>query len=414
MIRFKRGDNMALMLEKLLETLDEFELKWVAGQKNSNNIVEWFDVIENVELAESIEERTIIFTTGLGLNKKEDFIKLIRSHISHGASGTIINTGQFISEIPEDIVIECEKHDYPLLVVPSHIKLPKLMKIFSYLLLESEKAGLELGAALKNAISFPTNYDLYARVFYQYGFKSNENYCMAIIQPCDMNNEIDEVILQSMIKMIEKTLMSFGNKSFIINSGGTFILLFSGYSHESVSNIVNKVIVNLITIWRAFFVGIGNTVESLSGISNSYIQALKTIDLNKKLNIFNKIVDYRELGIYKILLAVKGDTLADYYNSTLGKLEEYDKKNHTNLLAVLQIYMKNNGSLNETSEELFFHRNTVNYKVRKIEQILNLDLSNIESRALIYIALEVKNIIGNSKTEFQINRYEPCQILQKI
>ena len=44
------------------------------------------------------------------------------------------------------------------------------------------------------------------------------------------------------------------------------------------------------------------------------------------------------------------------------------------VILLLDCYMKHNGSVQDTAEELFVHRNTVNYKIKKIEALLNVDI----------------------------------------
>lgn len=70
----------------------------------------------------------------------------------------------------------------------------------------------------------------------------------------------------------------------------------------------------------------------------------------------------------KLLLSV-GDPeiLRDYYNHTVGPLVEYDKVNNGDLTETLRNYLMFSGSIKETSERMYVHRNTVSYKLGKIQ-----------------------------------------------
>ena len=47
---------------------------------------------------------------------------------------------------------------------------------------------------------------------------------------------------------------------------------------------------------------------------------------------------------------------------------------------VLKKYLQNNGSVNDTANQMYVHRNTINYKLKKIEEILDVDLSSLDFR----------------------------------
>lgn len=69
----------------------------------------------------------------------------------------------------------------------------------------------------------------------------------------------------------------------------------------------------------------------------------------------------------------------------IQQLKVYDRKNHTEYLQTLLIYLKHERNVVETAEALFIHRNTLAYRIKKIEEIteLNLNDENIRTRILV-------------------------------
>ena len=59
--------------------------------------------------------------------------------------------------------------------------------------------------------------------------------------------------------------------------------------------------------------------------------------------------------------------------------------------------MKHNGSVQDTAEELFVHRNTVNYKIKKIEALLNVDITKLSVRNDLALGLLVAKLRKFSK-----------------
>ena len=100
------------------------------------------------------------------------------------------------------------------------------------------------------------------------------------------------------------------------------------------------------------------------------------------------------MNVYKILMAVEDmDILKEYYDKTIRPLADYDQNNNTDLTATLRYYLKNNCSVKETADELFVHRNTINYKLKKIEDILQKDLSGMNIRTSLSIGLMLQDIL---------------------
>ncbi len=60
---------------------------------------------------------------------------------------------------------------------------------------------------------------------------------------------------------------------------------------------------------------------------------------------------------------------------------------------VLSSYLKNDGSVKATSEQLFIHRNTVNYRLGKIEEITDMNLSSTSDRLQLTVGLMILHIL---------------------
>ena len=100
------------------------------------------------------------------------------------------------------------------------------------------------------------------------------------------------------------------------------------------------------------------------------------------------------MGLYRLLIGIEDpDIIRDYYANTLKPLEEYDKANSSDLCKILKTYLLHDGSVKETADELFVHRNTINYKLNKISELLDADLSSMETRVQLYLAFKLESIL---------------------
>ena len=103
---------------------------------------------------------------------------------------------------------------------------------------------------------------------------------------------------------------------------------------------------------------------------------------------------YSDMGIYKLLMGIEDkDIIEEYYDKTIRPLLDYDRKNNSDLTVVLRSYLDHNGSVRETADELYVHRNTINYKLNKISEILGMDLSQLDSRLQLRVGFMLQDML---------------------
>ena len=66
-------------------------------------------------------------------------------------------------------------------------------------------------------------------------------------------------------------------------------------------------------------------------------------------------------------------------------LEEYDRLHEANLMRTLVSFVSNNGDYSATSEECYQHTNTIRYRIKKAEQLLDLEESTADEEITMII-----------------------------
>ncbi|MCI8282684.1 MAG: hypothetical protein HFI76_13605 [Lachnospiraceae bacterium] len=90
-----------------------------------------------------------------------------------------------------------------------------------------------------------------------------------------------------------------------------------------------------------------------------------------------------------ILWELKGTILPEASHPALGALLDYDKKHHTQLYQTLYIYLKNERSLILTAKEMQLHRNSLLYRIRRLQELLDADLENSMVRLHLLLSYEI-------------------------
>ena len=71
----------------------------------------------------------------------------------------------------------------------------------------------------------------------------------------------------------------------------------------------------------------------------------------------------------------------------LDRLVEYDKANGSEFKHTLQVYLENNCNAQKCGRLLYLHRNSLVYRIRRIQEIGGFDLSNPEECAFLRLSL---------------------------
>ena len=129
---------------------------------------------------------------------------------------------------------------------------------------------------------------------------------------------------------------------------------------------------------------VGNASEFLMSLPPVYHQTHEGLRLGQKMHPEKRICYYEDYSIYHMIeLAAESSkqkmgsrNLAHLCNNELIALVLYDKKNHTNLVEVLQVYLTHERNTSEAAKALFIHRNTMINKVHKIEEVIDSSLDD--------------------------------------
>lgn len=103
-----------------------------------------------------------------------------------------------------------------------------------------------------------------------------------------------------------------------------------------------------------------------------------------------RIVDARNLGVYRVLLdASDPGELARFAHDVLRPLEDHDASHRVGLVETLRTFLRSGSSTVAASAKLFVHPNTVRYRVNRIQELLGMSLSNEEDRLQVTLAMMI-------------------------
>jgi PucR family transcriptional regulator, purine catabolism regulatory protein len=106
------------------------------------------------------------------------------------------------------------------------------------------------------------------------------------------------------------------------------------------------------------------------------------------------VASYRDLGAFQLLLSLQDDdALRLYCDSVLGPLEDASGEYGDELIRSLEAYIEQNGQWEKAARELYCHRHTLRYRIRRVEQLTGRDLSSARDRIEFWLALRARELV---------------------
>lgn len=136
-------------------------------------------------------------------------------------------------------------------------------------------------------------------------------------------------------------------------------------------------------------VAYGTIVQELRDVSKSYKEANLALDVGKIFYIEKKVNSYGSLGIGRLIYQLPVNLCKIFIEEIFGADGPTDFDEET--LTTVNKFFENNLNVSETSRQLFVHRNTLVYRIEKLEKSTGLDVRTFDDALTFKIAMMVVN-----------------------
>ena len=187
-------------------------------------------------------------------------------------------------------------------------------------------------------------------------------------------------------------------QDFIVSLDETSIVLVKSFEEENnalVTDIAKSIYENLMSEGLVKVnVGIGTMIDNVKEIARSYKEARVALEVGKVFDNEKSIVSYNNLGIGRIIYQLP-TTLCELFLSEVfkkGSIDDLDQE----IIFTIQKFFENNLNVSETSRQLYVHRNTLVYRLDKIQKITGLDLRIFDEAIIFKVAMMVNKYLESN------------------
>lgn len=382
--------------DALIQNQKQYQLKLLAGHGGCSNAMSWVHMIEDTTIIQQLWGKELAVTTGLGFQSHDALFEFIKCLIKYHSVGLVINTGKYIFDIPQDIIDYCNEQDFPLLTTPWEVHMADLIKDFSMRCLYSQKEDNEISKLFQKAFSMP---QLIEEIRQQLmGAFDVDGFFQVVLIGIEDSDQFDAIERRRVAFQLELCFEKIESSYVFFWFDGYFVLVVNNLDSEILESIIDKMYKRTKKRMPSRFIhlGIGTQMHDLHQVILSYKRAKAAVTMAEQFKY--PMVLFEEMGVYQILFSIEDKRiLIEMYQKLLQPLIDYDQKHHGELEHTLYYYLLYDGSQVAMAKNLYMHRNTINYRMIKIKELLNCQLETFDEKMSYMLALYIKKMLDASK-----------------
>lgn len=353
---------------------------------------------------------------------EKEIINMVKGDLQLGRSGSTFTLPSSENQTFSTYPIQTKRlHTSILVMLDSEKSLPypssqmaieQASNVISFTIIK-EQAIEENARLLKNnffadliELRIRSSEEILSRTHY-YGLRENADTICIIctIDPEGDNYEAMQLyekkvseLHNSIYDQLEDEIVNNNMEATLFTKEKYFVMLlqFTHYNEtaiRSVTAFVESAQSNLHEEDSTISFGISNLVQSPIDVPKAYNEAVDAILGGYDLNKHGFINFYRTREIDELLSTLPRKDLQALYENTLKSLAYPKTKEELDLVKTIETYLNCQCEISETSRRLYVHRNTVKYRIEKLEKMLNCSFRDPADSLRFRVALLIGKIL---------------------
>ena len=349
------------------------------NNKVIKKVIDDLKVISKVDLCVVDLEGNVCATTFKEIIKKEYIIDFFKSKAN---IQTILNYNFFkLQEKPSYNYVIITKNSLEDSYMIGKICVSQLKSLIIAYREKLDEHGFMQNLLLDNMLSV----DMYNKAK-QIGIENNTNRVVIIIKTYDVKDS-------SYLEMI-KNIFAENKKDYITEIDQNSIIIIKNIGKNKSYREVEKIANVLIDMFNTEImvkakVSYGTIVDDLKNISKSYKEAKISMEVGDIFYNEKNIIAYNTLGIGRLIYQLPKN-LCKMFIDEIFKEDFYNTFDEETITTIYKFF-ENNLNISETARKLYIHRNTLVYRLEKIEKATGLDVRLFDDALTFKIALMVVN-----------------------
>ena len=374
---------MSLALEEILHLPGLEDMTVRAGARNLQRRVRWPYVAENEGIAEWVMGGELVFVTGINHPRGEgNLLSLVEDGDAVGIAGLVILTGgSFIQRVPVSVIARAEQLGLPLIEQPYALKMVVVTHLIGTALVQMSQVRRSrhdilgqlltgdypsLAIARQRATHLQLALDEPRRLlalrlagveglFERHGLTRGERSWQATRQALE-----DQ--LEAWCRLRGSVMAQLPGDLFVVLLAETHDL------PESLAALYRQL--QAATGELSVHMGLSSLADDCAHYRQALNEARQALEVAQHLRPANGFCNFSELGVLRLLQGIVDRSLIDdFVSRTLGPLIAPGRKQANALVHTLDALLMENGNGFKAAQRLGLHRNTINQRIQRIEQL---------------------------------------------
>ncbi|WP_236185962.1 PucR family transcriptional regulator [Pseudomonas juntendi] len=375
---------MSLALEEILQLPGLHEMSVRAGARNLQRQVRWPYVAENEGIAEWVMGGELVFVTGINHPRGEaNLLALVEDGDAVGIAGLVILTGgNFIQHIAPAVIARAEQLGLPLIEQPYALKMVVVTHLIGTALVQMTQVRRSRNDILGQLLSgdYPSLAIARQRAAHlQLALDEPRRLLALRLAGVDelfqrLGLTLGERRWQHTRQALEDQLQAWcrqqpGSVTAHL-PGDLFVVLLADTQDlpERLAGLYRQL--QGVAGELSLYMGLSSLAEDCAHYRQALNEARQALDVARHLRPASGYCNFSELGVLRLLQGIVDRSLIDdFVSRTLGPLLAPGRKQATALVHTLDALLMENGNSLKAAQRLGLHRNTVNQRIQRIEQL---------------------------------------------
>ena len=269
-------------------------------------------------------------------------------------------------------------------------------KEISFILMKNETENINTAEIMKTILLDTKNINEQMNKLTEYGFSNKSSYCPAILK---VKNLIIDKDYENFVKRVkvccDRVTGEISAKYVALSYNGVIVFVFIDMGKKEIDKIIKTLMEELLIKYlnHKVYICVGHLNDNIYNLSVNFNNV--SILLNAAVSNNSYITYYDDMELYKIIIeSINFDTAKKIFDRAIATLKRYDSENNMDLSKCIKTYINYDGNVKKVANELFVHRNTINNKMRKINEITGINPITLDGKVLFSLAIKISELYG--------------------
>ncbi len=377
-----------MKIKQILEEIDPgLELRLLAGEGGLAHPVTSVHSIDNILSSAFIDQGELVIIVSNSISQQNALLEIIQASYKAKASGILYNLDEEGTLPSKDCLDFCNAHDFPLFVFPWRQSVGRV----NFQIVEAIIRHNRNHASKKYWEKVLGGENIDEGIYgYPHGLSEVRRVQVGRIQIRKTDQWQKSLIqLENFVASVPKNRIYFFDKE----DENVLIFVFLDTSPDKVYKFMDE----CLSFCRSRHIQVNIALSSgrngISSLQKAYKEALYAQIMEADSKEKWSMIQGQELEFFNLLFEIQRDQKEDYVRKILNSIQEYDRIKGTDLFAFLVSWLNHNCNAQDTAAAQYVHVNTVNYRLKKISDLLDGKELDIHKIVQLYIAVAMRILL---------------------